>query len=207
MKTIHRGLVALALLGALLARRLRQHQRPSTEASLKSASDYAAEKTLAGTAPGIIDVAAQRLVDHLQRPQLDALIERGAGGKPDPACCRSPHAQGARLRRDSEAAIYPQVNGDFEVNRQRLPDHGLTPPPFNGLWGTLYQLQATLDWELDVWGKNRAAYESALGPGPRRRGGRIRRASRAVGDDRAGLRAAGPCLPAARRRPGDAQGA
>ena len=37
------------------------------------------------------------------------------------------------------------------------------PPPFAGSWSTLQQLQATLNWELDLWGKNRAGYESALG--------------------------------------------
>ncbi|TMH17618.1 MAG: fusaric acid resistance protein, partial [Betaproteobacteria bacterium] len=37
------------------------------------------------------------------------------------------------------------------------------PPPLAGSWSTLHQLQATLNWELDFWGKNRAAYESALG--------------------------------------------
>ena len=37
------------------------------------------------------------------------------------------------------------------------------PPPFAGTWNTVNQLQVTLGWELDFWGKNRSAYESALG--------------------------------------------
>src|SRR6185503_19021729 len=43
------------------------------------------------------------------------------------------------------------------------PENGLTPPPLGGSTHTVNQLQATLSWEIDFWGKNRAAYEAALG--------------------------------------------
>src|SRR5205807_102415 len=45
----------------------------------------------------------------------------------------------------------------------RFPARALIPPPFAGGWGTLDQLQATLSWDLDFWGKNRAIFEQALG--------------------------------------------
>ncbi len=37
------------------------------------------------------------------------------------------------------------------------------PAPFAGNWDTLAALTATLSWQVDFWGKNRAAYESAVG--------------------------------------------
>src|SRR5205823_1609771 len=61
------------------------------------------------------------------------------------------------------SALYPRVDADLEITRERFSAKGETPPPFAGSWSTLNQLQATLNWEIDLWGKNRAAYESALG--------------------------------------------
>ena len=63
----------------------------------------------------------------------------------------------------ARSSLYPRVDADLEITRERFSGKGEVPPPFAGSWSTLHQLQATLNWELDFWGKNRAAYESALG--------------------------------------------
>ena len=47
--------------------------------------------------------------------------------------------------------------------RGRFSEHGLFPAPLAGNWDTLAQLTATLSWQVDFWGKNRAASESAVG--------------------------------------------
>jgi NodT family efflux transporter outer membrane factor (OMF) lipoprotein len=47
--------------------------------------------------------------------------------------------------------------------RQRYAENGLAPPPLGGSTQTLNQLQATLSWDVDLWGRNRAAYEAAFG--------------------------------------------
>jgi outer membrane protein TolC len=63
----------------------------------------------------------------------------------------------------SKAALSPQVNASASSTRERFSEHGLIPPPLGGSWSTVNELQVTLDWEIDFWGKNRAAYESAMG--------------------------------------------
>ncbi len=55
------------------------------------------------------------------------------------------------------------MDGSASSVRERFSEHGLVPPPFAGSWATFNQLQLTLDWEIDFWGKNRSAYESAIG--------------------------------------------
>jgi NodT family efflux transporter outer membrane factor (OMF) lipoprotein len=162
MKKIHRGLVAVALLSVVLLVACANTNGLSTEASLKSASDYAAEKTLSGSAPALSVWPRNDWWTTYNDPQLNVLIEEALSESPTLRVAQARTRKALAFAATTQAALYPQVNGDFEVNRQRFPDHGLTPPPFNGISGTLYQLQATLDWELDVWGKNRAAYESAV---------------------------------------------
>ncbi len=50
-----------------------------------------------------------------------------------------------------------------DATRERFPDQSLIPPPYAGTWDTFSELQATLNWEVDLWGKNRAAYQQAVG--------------------------------------------
>src|SRR5581483_55152 len=62
----------------------------------------------------------------------------------------------------ANAARAPQITGSADVTRQRFPEHGLVPPPFGGTWATSADLSANLSFDLDLWGRNRAAAESAL---------------------------------------------
>ena len=61
------------------------------------------------------------------------------------------------------ATLAPQVNGTASSTRERFSANGLLPPPLGGSVQTDNQLQASLSWEIDFWGRNRAAYEAAVG--------------------------------------------
>src|SRR5262249_52327569 len=63
----------------------------------------------------------------------------------------------------SGAALVPNVDGSASSVRQRYSENGIFPPPLGGSTQTLNQLQATLSWDLDLWGRNRSAYDAALG--------------------------------------------
>jgi outer membrane protein TolC len=90
-------------------------------------------------------------------PQLDQLIAEALVGSPTLKVAEARTRKAIAFADTTKSSLYPQVNADFEATRQRFPENGLTPPPFAGGWGTLNQLQATLNWELDFWGKNRSA--------------------------------------------------
>lgn len=96
-------------------------------------------------------------------PQLNQLITEGLADAPDLKAAQ------ARLRRSQAAAqsvgsaLYPQVTGNAQVFGQELSANyitpsSVTPEGFNG-YG-----QATLNfnWEIDFWGKNRAALSAAV---------------------------------------------
>src|SRR5258708_15367700 len=135
----------------------------STQASLRDANALASQKSLAGTAVTPANWPRSDWWTSLGDRELDRLSDEALAGSP------TLKVEAARTRKalcfaeTSKAALYPRVDASYEGTRERFAEHGLVPPPAAGGWRTVHQLQATLNWELDFWGKNRAAFESTLG--------------------------------------------
>lgn len=95
-------------------------------------------------------------------PQLDALVDEALKGSP------TLRAADARVRKAlaaagvANAARLPEVTGNASATRQRFPEKGIFPPPLGGSWVTQGDLSANLSYDLDLWGRNRSAYEGAL---------------------------------------------
>ena len=95
--------------------------------------------------------------------QLNRLVDQALADNPG---LRVAQARLARARAASEAAgaaLLPQVNGSIDVMRQRYSEHSLIPPPLGGAIVTNATAQVSAGWEIDFFGKNRAALESAVG--------------------------------------------
>jgi NodT family efflux transporter outer membrane factor (OMF) lipoprotein len=96
-------------------------------------------------------------------PALTDLIERALAGNPSLKVAQ------ARLERAragvsaSQAAAGPQINGELDVTRQRFSATSIYPPPLGGSTQTLANAQLNASWELDFFGRNRAAIEAAVG--------------------------------------------
>jgi outer membrane protein TolC len=63
----------------------------------------------------------------------------------------------------AEAAGAPQLIASGSATREHFSANGIYPPPFGGSTATLSELQVTLSWELDFWGRQREAYQNVLG--------------------------------------------
>jgi NodT family efflux transporter outer membrane factor (OMF) lipoprotein len=96
-------------------------------------------------------------------PQLDQLIAEGIAGSPTLRVAEARTRAALAQTQAARSAQFPQVDAKADVTRERFPERSLIPPPYGGSWDTLSELQATLTWEVDFWGKNRAAYNQALG--------------------------------------------
>ncbi|MBS0335528.1 MAG: efflux transporter outer membrane subunit [Proteobacteria bacterium] len=96
-------------------------------------------------------------------PQLDALIGEALAGSPSLRVADARVRKAFAFAQAAGSALYPHVDGSGTITRQRFPQHGLLPPPIAGTTRTQPQVQATLGYETDFWGRNRAAYDSALG--------------------------------------------
>lgn len=157
------GSVAGLVLATALAAGCAGTNGLSTRSSPDDASGLAASKSLAGAK---LSPAAWPRTDWWKRfndPQLDRLMDEALGGSPSLAVAQARVRKALAFATTTKAALAPQVNGAMEITRERFPEHGLIPPPFGGAWDTQAQLEASLDYEADFWGKNRAAYASALG--------------------------------------------
>ena len=63
----------------------------------------------------------------------------------------------------SRSAELPAVNGALDATRQRFSANGVYPPPLAGNVFETANAQVSASYELDLFGKNRAALDAALG--------------------------------------------
>ena len=96
-------------------------------------------------------------------PQLDALIDEGLAGSPNIRLARARVDQALGAAQVARAPLGPQVSADGSLNRQRFSENYIFPPPIGGSTYTTTQLALNARYDLDFWGKNRSAYEAALG--------------------------------------------
>lgn len=96
-------------------------------------------------------------------PQLDALIDEALAGSPTARLARARVDRALAAAQVAGAPLGVQVGVGADMTRQRFSENYIFPPPIGGSSYLTTQLTANAAYELDVWGKNRAAYEAALG--------------------------------------------
>ena len=96
-------------------------------------------------------------------PALDTLIDQALAENPSLKVAEARTRKALAYAAVAKSSLYPRVDAGGEVRRQVLSESTFYPPPLGGSWDTYYRLEATLNWEIDFWGKNRAAWESAVG--------------------------------------------
>lgn len=128
-------------------------------AAPKAIEDYATQRSFAGPAAHWPD---ERWWQAYGDTQLDALIEEALRDSPDLA------AAGARLRRAEAvgqtvaAARLPQLSANGAATEQRQSYNYLTPKAMTPEgWNDYARATVDFSWELDFWGKNRAALAAA----------------------------------------------
>lgn len=94
--------------------------------------------------------------------QLTQLIELGLRDNPDIIQAAKRTDKAAAYASLTNADSRPQLNGSATVSRQRLSENSFYPPPFAGSQQTIADAALNGSWDLDFWGKNRAALSAAL---------------------------------------------
>ncbi|WP_417071339.1 efflux transporter outer membrane subunit [Niveibacterium terrae] len=95
-------------------------------------------------------------------PQLDTLIQEALRDSPDMAAASARLRRADALEQVAGAALMPELSANGSVTEQRQSYNYLTPKAMTPEGWKDYG-RATLDfsWELDFWGKNRAALAAA----------------------------------------------
>ena len=94
---------------------------------------------------------------------LDRLIDQALQASPSLKLAEARLARARAVTEVADAATLPQINGQLDATRQRYTAHGAVPPPLAGTILNSGTAQLSVIWELDFFGKNRAALDAALG--------------------------------------------
>ncbi|MGH8218377.1 MAG: efflux transporter outer membrane subunit [Steroidobacteraceae bacterium] len=132
------------------------------QARVLSADHLAAYRTL-GAAESGASWPARKWWRAFGDPQLDRLIQEGLQGSPSLQEAEARTRLAVAAARSAQSARFPQIDLAGASTRELFPGHSIYPPPYAGSWNTLNELEGTLGFELDFWGKNRSAYEQAVG--------------------------------------------
>ncbi len=132
---------------------------PSLPLQARNPEQLASERALAAPATTWPD---DRWWQHYGDPQLDALIQEGLATAPDMAIAAARLRAAEASRQVAGAPLLPQVSANGSATEQRQSYNYLTPRAMTPEGWQDYG-RATIDfsWEIDFWGKNRAALAAA----------------------------------------------
>jgi NodT family efflux transporter outer membrane factor (OMF) lipoprotein len=94
-------------------------------------------------------------------PQLDRLVADATTGSPSLAAALARIAQAQAVLSSRTAADGPEVTLDGSAQVARLSGRYTIPPPYAGSVRFIGQGQANLNWNLDLFGRQKAAIEGA----------------------------------------------
>ena len=116
----------------------------------------------ADAAAGQAGVAAEWWRDFGDE-QLNGLIAQALQTSPSLKLAQARLARARAVMEVADAATLPQLNGQIDLTRQRYTANGAVPAPLAGAIRDSGTAQLSASWELDFFGKNRAALDTALG--------------------------------------------
>ncbi len=96
-------------------------------------------------------------------PQLDALVAHALQHSPTVRLAQARIDRAQALTGISRSTEVPTVSGSVDATRQRFSAAGIYPPPLAGNVYETANVQATASYELDLFGKNRAQLDAAIG--------------------------------------------
>ena len=94
--------------------------------------------------------------------QLDALIEEGLAGSPSVAVADARMRRARASQDNARGALAPQVSASASATEQKQSYNYLSPPAMTPQdWNDYGRASLDFSWEIDFWGKNRAALAAA----------------------------------------------
>jgi len=132
----------------------------STRANIVDPSTVAVAASLADVS---IDGAGTSVAwwDDYGDPQLAALIAEAFQASPTLALARARLDRALAVAASAKAGAMPLAGVSADITGQRMTENGMVPPPYAGDWLTNNRLALDFSWEIDFWGKAKAAIESA----------------------------------------------
>ena len=94
--------------------------------------------------------------------QLDALIAEGLAGSPSVAIADARLARAQAFQTSTRGSLAPQIGANSSFTEQKQSYNYLSPPSMTPQgWNDYGRSSLDFSWELDFWGRNRAALAAA----------------------------------------------
>lgn len=147
------------LVGTLLLGACAGFPSRTVQAPLKPADQYASEHSFAGpTAQWPADAWWQSYGDA----QLDALMDEALAGSPSVAVAVARLQRAQAVIQTANAATKPQVNANASMTEQKQSYNYITPRALTPQgWNDYGRSTLDFSWDMDLWGRNRAALAAA----------------------------------------------
>jgi NodT family efflux transporter outer membrane factor (OMF) lipoprotein len=143
----------LALTGCALFPSAHQAAEP------KPIETYAASESLRGPEAAW---RSDRWWETYQDPQLSQLVTEAQAGAPSLQEAAARLGSADALQSAAGAALFPNLSAGASVNDAKLPYHSVFPEAAVPKGWNAYPLgDFSLNWQIDFWGKNRAALAAA----------------------------------------------
>ncbi|HUJ81396.1 MAG TPA: efflux transporter outer membrane subunit, partial [Candidatus Acidoferrales bacterium] len=154
--------IFVVLVAALCATGCASMHNLKPQARLGDIDDLASAKSLRGVPRSESAWPTTDWWTRFNDPQLDRLVQEALSGNPSLKAAQARVRKALALAGVAGAARFPQIEGRGTISEQRFSERGVVPPPFAGHWSSENRLAVNLSYDLDFWGRNRSAYESAL---------------------------------------------
>jgi len=94
--------------------------------------------------------------------QLDTLMTEALANNPSMTAAQARLAQANAAVRGARAPLFPQVDANYSLTRQHLPENYIYQPPLAGGVSSDNRLALDFSYELDFWGKNRSLLDASV---------------------------------------------
>ncbi|MDL2283543.1 efflux transporter outer membrane subunit [Oxalobacter sp. OttesenSCG-928-P03] len=129
-----------------------------SHAEMKPVEAYQGDQTLKGTQPGWPE---DQWWEAYGDPQLATLIEEGLAGSPNMTIAEARLRRAVAMAGLAESALYPDVDANASVSMEKQSYKHIMGRNAKRGWRDYGQATLDFSWEIDFWGKNRAAYAAA----------------------------------------------
>lgn len=130
-----------------------------TRPSIATAADYASEQTFAAA---VGEWPTDAWWESYRDPQLNALIAEALAGSPTIAIAQARLQQANAVAAISAGALAPQVSANASATEQKQSYNYLSPRAVTPEgWNDIGYAALNLSWQIDFWGRNRAALAAA----------------------------------------------
>jgi NodT family efflux transporter outer membrane factor (OMF) lipoprotein len=100
---------------------------------------------------------------NLGDKQLDSLVTRAIADNHSLKAVQTLMNAAQAMVAEADSERYPQVNANAESTRQHLSANSIYPPPLGGSNVTMSTARISAQWQIDWFGKQRAALDAAVG--------------------------------------------